>query len=407
MMTKLKKILPHKKMVDRMLKSSPAKAEVDQLFREKSTILDEIPVARKEAESPQVRMNGDWLSVGYQTGQLTNGMFRNVQFNKSPTPRSLPKVFQANLRNVADKAFEFDGHALGMTLIDRGRIVYQRFNHTDANTEFMGWSMSKSLTNILIGQALCAGDITSLNSAASQFVPDIKGTAYGDSTIKELLTMSSGAFAPDPLTGEHPGDFYDWTHGFKSQRNLIHLYGASRGERGKFAYDNLNSDVLGLVLDSRKDRRIYMQNLLNQAGVEKESHWMADKEDVLHASYGFGATLDDWAKIAQLSLDMLRGAADIPNKEGMRQFMSDGVAQIISPSEIGSPSRYGWGYTWTNPKYKQGYAWLGAYGQAVWVHPDTQRVLIVFRHLKNSSFYENMELCMFEPWVLGKFDRPN
>ena len=352
------------------------------------------------------QMNGDWLSVGYETGELTNGMFNHTAFSKASKPKPLSKLFQANLKAPADKAFEFDDNVLGMVLIDKGSIVYQRFNASNARTEFMSWSMSKSLTNIMVGQALCAGDIKSLDDTASQYVPDIKGTTYGDATIKELLTMSSGALAPDPFTGEHKGDFYDWTRGFKSQKDLINLYGQHRGERGKFAYDNLNPDTLGLVLDAAKGRRIYIQNLLDQAGVENESHWMLDKDNIVHASYGFGATLDDWAKIAQLSLDMLRGAADVPNKECMRQFMSDGTQHIILPEGIGRPSYYGWGYTWTNPMVKNGYAWLGAYGQAVWVHPNTQRILIVFRHLKSKRFYENMGANVYTPWVLGKLDPP-
>ncbi len=353
------------------------------------------------------QFNGDWLSVGYETGRLTNGIFNNTQFSKAPLPKPLPKAFQANLKREADKAFEADRNALGMALIDKGTIVYQRFSDADLKTEFMSWSISKSLTNILVGQALCAGDIKSINDKAYEYVPDIKGTAYGDSTIKELLTMTSGAIAPDPFTGEHNGDFSDWTRGFKSQKDFIRTYGAVQGERGKFAYDNLNPDTLGLVLDAKKGRRIYVQSLLNQAGVENESHWMTDKDNVIHASYGYGATLDDWAKIAQLSLGMLRGTADIPNKECMRQFMSVGTEHIIPPSGIGRPSYYGWGYTWTNPKVKHGYAWLGAYGQAVWVHPNTQRILIVFRHVNSKSFYENMGVSLYTPWVLGKFDLPD
>ena len=343
-------------------------------------------------------------SIGFETGQLTNGIYKNTSFSKAPVPKPLPKVFQANLKDVADKAFEFDSNALGMVLVDKGKIVYQRFNHADVKTEFMSWSMSKSLTNIMVGQALCAGDIKSISDKASQYVPDIKGTTYGDATIRELLTMTSGAAAPPDSRGEHKDDFYNWTRGFKSIKDLIHQHGTTQGERGRFVYDGHNTNTLGLVLEANKGTKTYVQNLLNQAGVETESHWMTDKDNMMYVSGGFGATLDDWAKLAQLSLDMLRGTADIPNKECMRQFMSDGTQQIIAPSEMRDPSYFGWGYTWTNPRVKNGYAWQGAYGQATWVHPNAQKILIVFRHVVNTPFYDNMGASVYTPWVLGKFN---
>lgn len=114
------------------------------------------------------QMNGDWLSVGYETGELTNGMFNHTAFSKASKPKPLSKLFQANLKAPADKAFEFDDNVLGMVLIDKGSIVYQRFNASNARTEFMSWSMSKSLTNIMVGQALCAGDIKSLDDIFSK-----------------------------------------------------------------------------------------------------------------------------------------------------------------------------------------------------------------------------------------------
>ena len=293
-----------------------------------------------------------------------------------------------------------------MVLIDKGKIVYQRYKDTGPETEFNSWSMAKSITNILVGQALCRGDIKSLNDKAYEYVPDIKGTAYGDSTIRELLTMTSGAPDPGNFGGEMRGSNFELTRGFKSQKDFIHRDGAIQGQRGIFAYDGLHSDTLGLVLDSLKGRKVYVQDFLNQAGVEHESHWLTDKDNAINAAYGFGLKLDDWAKVTQLSMDMLNGRVEIPNKQCVKKFMEDGTSPIISPSamkNLGYQSYYGWGYTWTHPVIKNGYAWQGAYGQKVWVDPVHERILIRFGHYRSKEQSDNMGK-FFQMWRNGYYE---
>jgi CubicO group peptidase (beta-lactamase class C family) len=284
-----------------------------------------------------------------------------------------------------------------MILLEQGRVVYQRYNNTDDTAEFNSWSIAKTLTNIMTGQALCRGDIHSIDDVAHRYVPELKGTAYGDSTIRALLTMTSGAARPHPFYGELPQDNYDITRGFKNQKDLINRSGSSREYRGSYAYDGLNQATLGLVLDSLRGRKHYVQNYLNAAGVANASHWIVDNNDNIVAAYGYGARLEDWAKIVQLSMDMLRGQANIADQACMREFMLEATRLIVKPQEIGRPSFYGWGYTWVHPM-------MGHAGQRIWVDPNTQRILIVFRHQKNEEFDVNMGTKLYSPWRQGQFD---
>jgi hypothetical protein len=56
MTTNTTKILTHKQMVNKMLKNSAVKAEVEKLNREEFAILDEILAARKEAGLSQAQI---------------------------------------------------------------------------------------------------------------------------------------------------------------------------------------------------------------------------------------------------------------------------------------------------------------------------------------------------------------
>ena len=54
------------------------------------------------------------------------------------------------------------------------------------------WSATKSFTSTLIGMALHEGVISSLDDPAEKYAPQSKGTAYGETSIKHILMMSSG-----------------------------------------------------------------------------------------------------------------------------------------------------------------------------------------------------------------------
>ena len=365
-----------------------------------------LALAAAPALAQDRNFNGDYLSPHYQTGGYTNGQFKTTEFAPSPKPRYLPARPQSNLREAADAVMDYDSYYLGMILIDRGQVVYKRFKGgTDDATEFNSWSMSKSITNILVGQAMCQGDIRSLSDRAYQYLPDIRNTAYGQATIYQLLTMTSGAAPPDPYGGEMKGSNFELTRGFRSQRDFIHRDGQPL-QPGVWAYDGLHHATLGLILDSLRGRKHYVQQFLNQAGVENKSHWLTDRDGHINAAYGFGLTIEDWARIAQLSMDMLNNKADIPNRACVSEFLKQGTENIVKPQDMTTlnyKSFYGWGYTWTHPTIKNGYAWQGAYGQKVWVDPNSQRIVIAFRHYKSKAASDDMGQ-LFRKWRQGYYD---
>ena len=305
---------------------------------------------------------GDYISQHMMTGGFTSGQFTNTEFQPAPRIKPLVTRPQTNLARDMDAVVDYDSYTLGMVLIDQGRVVYQRYAQgTDATTEFHSWSMAKSITNILVGQAISRGDIR-MTDRAYQYRPDIKNTVYGQATIYELLTMTTGATGQDPKTGSTQGSNYQLSRGFKSQRDYIIQDGDKVGPRGVWHYDGLHQDTMGLVLDA--------------------------------------------ARVAQFSLDILNRQADIADKDCMSDFMRRATESIVTVEDMraqGYESKYGWGYTWANPMIKNGYAWQGAFGQKVWVDPTTQRIVIQFRNLRNKEHTRHM-LDYVKQWRQGYYD---
>lgn len=81
----------------------------------------------------------------------------------------------------------------GMLVLKSGAIAYEKY--AMGNTQSSRWtsfSVAKSVTSMLVGAALEEGAISSLDDPVGRHVQALRGSAYGDSTVRQLLCMSSG-----------------------------------------------------------------------------------------------------------------------------------------------------------------------------------------------------------------------
>ncbi|MES2941277.1 MAG: serine hydrolase domain-containing protein, partial [Pseudomonadota bacterium] len=81
----------------------------------------------------------------------------------------------------------------GLLILKNGEIAaeHYRYGRKD-DARFLSFSMAKSVTSLLLGQAQAQGAIGSLDDTAGQYVKALDGSPYGATTIRQLLRMSSG-----------------------------------------------------------------------------------------------------------------------------------------------------------------------------------------------------------------------
>jgi leucyl aminopeptidase len=81
----------------------------------------------------------------------------------------------------------------GLLILKHGQVVAERYRYGRMpEARFLSFSMAKSVTSLLVGIALDKGLIASLDDPASRYVKDLEGSAYGATTVRHLLRMSSG-----------------------------------------------------------------------------------------------------------------------------------------------------------------------------------------------------------------------
>ena len=116
-----------------------------------------------------------------------------------------PRVYKRNTRSVDEVTYEMDGdtykltdyieraNVTGLMVLREGEVRLEHYGHgIDAESRYHIWSATKSFTSTLIGIALFEGKLSGLDDPAEKYAPQFKGTAYGETSIKHLLMMSSG-----------------------------------------------------------------------------------------------------------------------------------------------------------------------------------------------------------------------
>ena len=119
---------------------------------------------------------------------------------RSVTPLSLPKA--ANPPEISYRFEEKDNslddflkhqRVTGFLLIKDGQMLAERYQYDrTAQNRFVSHSMAKSIVSLAVGMALAEKKIASLDDTIAKYVPELAGNAYGETTIRNMLRMSSG-----------------------------------------------------------------------------------------------------------------------------------------------------------------------------------------------------------------------
>jgi len=317
------------------------------------------------------------------TGAYNRFPFRSKKFAPVPEPSqlNLKEVLTATdkeIASIADSIFQSSRYNLGMMLIDKNQIIYEKYaDGLSEKTNYFSCSMGKSLTAYAVGQAYCEGRITSLDDKAVIYAKNLEGTVFGDASIKQLLTMSSGAPAPYEAGGSAKGEWRSVTGQTSSIEQILKSYGKTPVEEHLFKYNNSNTNALMYVLNGAGGfHKIFNEKIWKPAKPKSLGAWLTDKNDDAYAAAGFSAILPDWGRLSTHVLNMRSG------KEGgcIEKYMKDATAVQIKVGKGYIADDYGY-QTWIYSRQPSSrFTWRGAYGQIISFDPINERVLIIFRN---------------------------
>ena len=271
-----------------------------------------------------------------------------------------------------------------LIVIKHGKVVTERYlNKTDASTHFVSFSMAKSITSILIGEAVAEGKIHSIEDPITRYVPELKDSAYDGVTIRQALMMRSGADFDERYDFANPGLA---SAAFEESlvRNRVRF--ASFGEvltrayapGTRFNYSTVETCVLGWVLERATGVHIadYMaEKVWKPAGMESYGFWILDGKPGVGREFngaGFNAVARDYAR---LGLMMLHNG-----KAQEKQVVPESwVKESTAPREtqpLGPGVPLGYRYQWWTIAGTDAYLAIGLQGQFIYIDPATDTVVV-------------------------------
>ena len=262
----------------------------------------------------------------------------------------------------------------GVLVLQDGKIRLERYVAPHSpTTRWNSFSVAKSITSTLVGAAMKDGYIRSLDDRTTRYIKGLRGSAYDEVTVRQLLTMTSGvkwnedytdvnsdvarmyAQAPDP--------------GFDMTVSYVRKLPREAPPGTKWVYKTSETNLVGVLVAeaTRKPLADYLsEKIWRPYGMERDAEWMID--DVGHEQGGccLAMTLRDYGRFGQFILDGARvgGKAIVPG---------NWLAQATRS------------HVWTSPGSGYGYQWWtrddgtfegrGIYGQTL--HIDRARRLVV------------------------------
>ncbi|PQV54683.1 serine hydrolase [Paraburkholderia sp. BL21I4N1] len=273
----------------------------------------------------------------------------------------------------------------GLLIARDDTILYEHYRYARKDTDrFMSQSMAKTIVGMLIGIALSEGAIHSIDDLAAAYVPQLADTAYGQTSIRDLLHMSSGVhFFED----SNAGDDRD-----KLGRDLFNPHGAGAIEAVKrfnqrdrapgthFSYASIETEVLGLVLSHATHQSVAQyasERIWKKMGMESDASWGRDVtgQDITYCCVS--ATLRDWTRLGlMLANDGKWNGQQIVPRDWVLQATS-----VASPDSFLAPGKanplFGYGYqVWILPGDHRMFALQGMDGQRIIVDPRSKLVLV-------------------------------
>lgn len=358
----------------------------------------------KANDYPYQRLIPDFslMTDRYKVGNFTN-------MEKIFWPREIPAASQPRPLAKRPEAFqlkyEFDGKSLtiedllarqritGLLILKGDSIIYEAYQYDrTAESRFASFSMAKTVVGLLAGIALGEGRIASLDDAATKYAPDLKGTAYGTASVRDLLRMSSGAKWSDKVVAGQATDVAELTadtyfrraRGGASSLQRVDQSVAPPGTA--FNYSSAETFALGLVVRGATggDLAAYAsEKLWKPLGAESAASWLTDWSGAESAFCCINARLRDYGRLGLL----LASDGEVDGKQVVpREFLLDATDPSRQPEYL-KPRKatafFGYGYqTWLYPYRTRTFQARGLFGQEIVVQPSSKIVVVITSALR-------------------------
>ena len=290
------------------------------------------------------------------------------------TPLPLPPGAPLKL-DLDVSAYMAGQRSAGLLIVHDGKLRLERYGlDFDAAGRWTSFSVAKSITSTLVGAALRDGHIRSMDDKVSDYIPQMKGSAYDDVSIRQLLTMTSGVrwnedYA-DPNADVARFNNHEPEEGVDALVSYLRRLPREAQAGTRWLYSTGETNLVGILVGNAVKRPLadYLSEMVwVPAGMEQQATWILSRTGREISGCCIQAASRDFARFG---LFILNGA-----RVNGQSIVPDGWLEQATTERIGigKPGR-GYGYQWWT--YADGsFAARGIFGQGIFIDPNRRIVI--------------------------------
>ncbi|MFZ6758738.1 serine hydrolase domain-containing protein [Undibacterium sp. Ji50W] len=279
-------------------------------------------------------------------------------------------------------------------VLHKGKIVYERYlGISRAYLPHIAMSVTKSFVGTM-AVALAAEGKLDPSAPVTQYIPELKETAYGDATVRQVMDMTigvqysenyadpkaeiwdyarAGGLLPTAATYDGPKTFYDF---------LVKLKKEGKHDEA-FAYKTVNAEVLAWIVKRATGQNLsdlLSERIWQKLGSENDAYFAVDSVGTEQGGGGLNLTLRDMARFGE----MMR----LNGKFNGQQIIPAAAVEDIRKG--GDPAKFakagyatlpGYSYRnmwWVGHNSHQTFEARGIHGQRIYIDPVAEMVIVKF-----------------------------
>ena len=202
----------------------------------------------------------------------------------------------------------------GLLVLQDGKVRLERYvSPHSPTTRWNSFSIAKSITSTLVGAAIKDGYIRSLDDPVTRYINGLRGSAYDEVTVRQLLTMTSGVKWNEDYTDLNSDVARMYAQppdpGFDMTVSYVRKLPREAPPGTKWVYKTSETNLVGVLVAEATGKPLaeYLSEKIWRAyGMERDAEWMID--DVGHEQGGccLAMTLRDYGRFGQFIVDGAR-----------------------------------------------------------------------------------------------------
>jgi CubicO group peptidase (beta-lactamase class C family) len=264
----------------------------------------------------------------------------------------------------------------GLLVLQDGKIRLERYaNGNSRSARWSSLSIAKSVTSTLTGIAIKDGFIKSVDDSVTNYLPDLKGSAYDKVTIRHLLTMTTGIRWNENYT-DSGADIARFSAaspepGVNATVSYMRRLPAEAAPGKKWVYSTGETHLLGDLISAATHQTLshYLSaSIWRPYGMEQNAIWTLNQTGQELAGCCLQMPLRDFARFGQFVLEngRINGKSILP----------DGWFKTATHIQVPLWPGGGYGYGWWIFN-QNSFEALGIHGQMIHIDPSRRLVIVI------------------------------